>query len=74
MGHISAPIGGLGLSLSPPTAPFPQKLVDKVHSGQYVDISDLLTDNVSLLQKLEIFGGQYSVPSIPGCWSLAFGT
>lgn len=23
---------------------------------------DLLTDNVSLLQQLEIFGGQYSVP------------
>ena len=27
---------------------------------------DLLTDNVSLLQQLEIFGGQYSVPSLPG--------
>ena len=57
---------GPGLSLSPATAPFPQKLVDKVRSGQFVDMRDLLSDNVSLLQQLEIFGGQYSVPTLPG--------
>ena len=59
-------MGGPGLSLSPATAPFPQKLVDKVRSGQFVDMRVLLTDNVSLLQQLQIFGGQYSVPSLPG--------
>ena len=41
-----------GLSLSPATAPFPAKLVDRARSGQYVDMRDLLVDNVSLLQQL----------------------
>ena len=57
---------GLGLSLSPATAPFPQRLVDKVRSGQFVEMRELLTDNVSLLQQLETFGGQHSVPTLPG--------
>ena len=55
-----------GLSLSPATAPFPAKLVDRARSGQYVDMRDLLVDNVSLLQQLETFGSQYPVPSLPG--------
>ena len=57
---------GPGLSLSPATPPFPQKLVDKVRSGQFVEMRDLLMDNVSLLQQLEIFGGQYSAPALQG--------
>ena len=40
---------GLKLSLSIVTSPFPQKLVDRVCSGQFVDMRVLLTDNVSLL-------------------------
>ena len=55
-----------GLSLPPATAPFPPKLVDRARSGQFVDMRDLLVDNVSLLQQLETFGSQYSVPSLPG--------
>ena len=39
---------GLGVSLSPTTAPFPQKLVDSIMLGQYVEMRDLLTDIVSL--------------------------
>ena len=53
-----------GLSLSPATAPFPQKLVDRARSGQYVDIWDLLVDNVSLLQQQETFGSQSSLPGV----------
>ena len=56
----------LGLSLSPATAPFPQRLVDKVRSGQFVEMRDLLVDNISLLQQLDTFGGQYSGPTLPG--------
>ena len=57
---------GLGLSLSPATSPFPQKLVDRVRSGQFVDMRDLLTDNVSLIQQLNTFGGNHTFPSLPG--------
>ncbi len=64
--QIAPPVVAPGLSLSPATAPFPQKLVDKVRSGQFVDMRDLLTDNVSLLQQLETFGGHCSVPALPG--------
>ena len=31
-----------------------------------MEMRDLLTDNVSLLQQLETFGGQYAVPMLPG--------
>ena len=57
---------GLGLSLSPATSPFPQKLVDRACSGQFVDMRDLLTDNVSLIQQLDTFGGNQAFPSLPG--------
>ena len=54
-----------GVSLSPATEPFPQKLVDKIRSGQYVPMRDLLTDNISLLQQLESFGG-HNYCALPG--------
>ena len=56
---------GLGLSLSPATSPFPQKLVDRARSGQFVDMRDLLTDNVSLIQQLDTFGN-HTFPLLPG--------
>ena len=34
--------------------------------GQFVDMKDLLADNVALLQQLETFGGQHSLPTLPG--------
>ena len=40
---------GLGVSLSPATALFPKKLVYKIRLGQSVEMRDLLTDNMSLL-------------------------
>lgn len=55
-----------GLSLSPATEPFPQRVVDKVRSGQYVDMRDLMTDNISLLQQLEAVGSQGAFPALPG--------
>ena len=38
-----------GVSLSPATASFPQKLVEKILSGQFVEMRDLLADNISLI-------------------------
>ena len=57
---------GVGVSLSPATEPFPRKLVDRIRSGQYIEMRDLLMDNISLRQQLESLGGpaQYSLPGI----------
>lgn len=53
------------VALSPATEPFPQKLVTKILSGQFVDMRDLLMDNISLLQQLETTGGQ-PLLALPG--------
>ena len=57
---------GLGLSLSLATSPFPQNLVGRARSGQFVDMRELLMDNVSLHQQLDTFGGHHAFPSLPG--------
>ena len=54
---------GLGLSLSLVTS---QEIVDRAHSGQFVDRRDLLTGKVSLLQQLDTVGGHHAVPFLPG--------
>ena len=41
------------VSLSPAAEPFPMKLVEKIRSGRFVEMRELLTDNVSLLQQLD---------------------
>ena len=46
-----------GLVLSPAAEPFPQKLVDKIRSGQFVDMKELLADNMSLVNQLEAVQG-----------------
>ena len=46
------PTPSAGLILSPAAAPFPQKLVDKVRSGQFIEMRELLADNISLVQQL----------------------
>lgn len=51
----------LGLMLSPAAPPFPQKLVDKVRAGHFVDMRELLADNVSLLGQLEAMQGMSAV-------------
>ena len=55
------------LSLSPAREPFPRKLVDKVRSGQFVEMRDMLTDNIALKRQMESFSSAYScVPALPG--------
>jgi hypothetical protein len=46
-----------GLILSPASEPFPQKLVGKVKSGQFVEMRELLSDNIALIQQLEDIQG-----------------
>ena len=55
------PGSGLGAStplvLSPAAEPFPSKLVDKVRSRQFVEMRELLADNIALLRQLEAVHG-----------------
>ena len=46
-----------GLVLSPAAEPLPKKLVDKIRSGQFVEMRELLADNVSLVHQLETVQG-----------------
>ena len=46
-----------GLVLSPAAEPFPRKLVEKVNSGQFVEMRELLADNIALLYQLEAIHG-----------------
>ena len=41
-------------------------LVWGTRSGQFVDMRELLMDNVSLHQQLDTFGGHHAFPSLPG--------
>ena len=41
-----------GFVLSPSATPFPQKLVDRVRSGQFIEMRELLIDNISLLKRV----------------------
>ena len=63
---MSQPLRGAGVSLSPCLEPFPQKLVDKVRSGTYVDMKELLGDNISLLKQLESLNISATLPALPG--------
>ena len=46
-----------GLTLSPASEPLPQKLVEKIRSGQFVEMKELLADNVALTKQLEAVQG-----------------
>ena len=48
-----------GLVLSSAAEPFPRKLVEKVNSGQFVEMRELLSDNIALLHQLEATPGYY---------------
>ena len=52
-----APPTHAGLTLSPAAETFPKRLVDKVWSGQFTDMKELLADNMSLINQLETVSG-----------------
>lgn len=49
--------GPTGVILSPAAEPIPQKLADKVRSGQFVEMKELLADNMALMSQLEAIQG-----------------
>ena len=46
-----------GLILSPAAEPFPNKLDEKAKSGKFIEMSELLADNISLLNQLKAIQG-----------------
>ncbi len=58
--------GANGACLSLGTVPFPAKLVVKVRSGAYVEMKELLGNNIALLSEVEIFNGLHHFMGIPG--------
>ena len=57
-----SPQHSAGLVISPAAAPFPKKLVDKVKSGQFVEMKELLVDNIALMRQLEAMHGTSNLP------------
>ena len=46
-----------GLCLSPAVQTFPQRLVDRIRAGHFVEMRELLADNILLLQELKSLPG-----------------
>lgn len=61
-----APVGPPAFSLSPASEPFPSKLVEKVRSAQFVEMRELLSDNIALLQQMDAFTPCCAMPALPG--------
>lgn len=54
----------MGIVLSLVVDPFPSNLIDYICSGCFVEMRDLLFDNITLLQQLEFVQGVTKVPSL----------
>ena len=57
-------IGG-GLILSPAMEPIPPRLVQRIRSGQFIHMRELLSDNMALHQQWEATQGVVDVGSLP---------
>ena len=53
-----------GLLLSPASKVIPKKLVDKIRAGRFVEMKELLQDNISLVAQLEELQGPSSLQLI----------
>ena len=51
-----------GMILSPACDPFPQTLVGRIQSGQFVDMRDLLAKSIALLNQLQSLHGPGALP------------
>ena len=55
-----------GLALSPAAQLFPQRIVDHIRLGAFVEMCDLLMDNITLIDQLEgLPGPPVAVPGMP---------
>ena len=55
-----------GLALSPATQPFPQRIVDRALAGDFIEMRELLSDNITLLSQLESIQAYPILPAMPG--------
>lgn len=61
-----ASVAATGTCLSPGSEPFPARLVNKVQSGAFVEMKELLGDNIALLSELDNFHGSHHFACVPG--------
>ena len=54
-----------GMILSPAADPIPYQLVQRIRAGEFVEMRDLLADNISLYNQLEDLHGQAPIASTP---------
>ena len=55
-----------GMILSPALQPIPGCLVCRILSGEFIEMRDLLTDNITLHDQLEAVQGPLNLTPIPG--------
>ena len=60
--YPSLPASHPGLSLSPAADPIPHLLVQRIQAGQFVEMRDLLADNIALINQLTSLHGIVSLP------------
>ena len=57
-----------GTILSPGSDPIPYRLVQRIRSGEFIEMRDLLADNIALHSQLEALHGQMSFSATPAAF------
>ena len=60
------PVSRLGFILSPAADPIPHRLVQRICHGEFVEMRDLLADNISLFNHLKDFNSRGPISGIVG--------
>ena len=62
--HSTVPLLSVipGMILSPAADPFPKSLVQRLQSGQFVEMRDMLADNIALLIQVSSLHGTDALP------------
>ena len=64
-GDTQLPPLALGMTLSPAMAPIPHRLVQRIQAGRFMEMRELLTDNLALHDQLEAVQGLPGLVSLP---------
>ncbi len=60
---VMSPLSRPGLILSPASDPVPHSLVQRIQAGQFIDMRELLTDNIALLNQLSTLQPTIPLPT-----------
>ncbi len=60
---LTLPQSQPGMILSPAADPIPHSLVQRIKNGQFVEMRDLLADNIALLNQLSSLNGLVNLPA-----------